>query len=124
MKRVVIVGGGAVGLATAYALQREGHSITLLDRDQPGQACSLHNAGLLVPSHFVPMAHPGVISQGMKWMLNPESPFYIKPRLDRELISWVWNFRKSSTQAHVHRSMTLLRDLCQTSLRLVRDLAG
>jgi D-amino-acid dehydrogenase len=124
MKRVVIVGGGAVGLATAYALQREGHSITLLDRDQPGQACSLHNAGLLVPSHFVPMAHPGVISQGMKWMLNPESPFYIKPRLDRELISWVWNFRKSSTQAHVHQSMTLLRDLCQTSLRLVRDLAG
>jgi D-amino-acid dehydrogenase len=122
MSRIVILGGGAVGLATAYALQREGHAITLLDRDQPGQACSLHNAGLLVPSHFVPMAHPGVISQGMKWMLDPESPFYIKPRLDRDLISWVWNFRKSSTDAHVHRSMALLRDLCQTSLRLVREM--
>ncbi len=122
MSRIVIIGGGAVGLATAYALQREGHSITLLDRDQPGQACSLHNAGLLVPSHFIPMAHPGVISQGMKWMLDPESPFYIKPRLDRDLISWVWSFRKSSTEAHVHRSMTLLRDLCQTSLRLVREM--
>ena len=122
MSRIVVIGGGAVGLATAYALQREGHSITLLDRDQPGQACSLHNAGLLVPSHFIPMAHPGVISQGMKWMLDPESPFYIKPRLDRDLISWVWSFRKSSTEAHVHRSMTLLRDLCQTSLRLVREM--
>ena len=88
-------------------------AITLIDRDQPGQACSLHNAGLIVPSHFIPMAHPGVISQGMKWMLDPESPFYIKPRLNRDLISWVWNFRKSSTEAHVHRSMTLLRDLCQ-----------
>jgi D-amino-acid dehydrogenase len=122
MSRIVILGGGAVGLAAAYALRREGHTITLLERDQPGQACSLHNAGLLVPSHFVPMAHPGVISQGMKWMLDPESPFYIKPRLDRDLISWVWNFRKSSTDAHVHRSMALLRDLCQTSLRLVREM--
>jgi len=124
MSRIVIIGGGAVGLATAYALRRDGHSITLLDRDQPGKACSLHNAGLLVPSHFVPMAHPGVISQGMKWMLDPESPFYIKPRLDRELISWVWKFRKSSTEAHVHRSMALLRDLCQASLRLTSEMAG
>lgn len=124
MKRVVVIGGGAVGLATAYVLRREGHSVTLLDRDRPGQACSLHNAGLLVPSHFVPMAHPGVITQGMKWMLDPASPFYIKPRLDPKLISWVWNFRKASTEAHVHRSMALLRDLCQESLRQVGELTG
>jgi D-amino-acid dehydrogenase len=57
-------------------------------------------------------------------MFDPESPFYIKPRLDADLLSWVWNFRKSSTEAHVHRSMSLLRDLCQASLRQVREMAG
>jgi D-amino-acid dehydrogenase len=122
MARVVVIGGGAVGLATAYALRREGHTVTLLEREQPGRACSLHNAGLLVPSHFVPMAHPGVISQGLRWMLDPESPFYIRPRLDRDLIAWVWNFRKSSTDTHVQRCMALLRDLCQASLRRTREM--
>ena len=48
--------------------------------------CSFGNAGMIVPSHFVPLAAPGMVALGLKWMWNPESPFYIKPRLDADLL--------------------------------------
>jgi len=120
----VIIGGGAIGLCCAYYLRERGIDVTLLDKSEIGHGCSLHNAGYIAPSHFIPLAHPGVITQGLRWLLDPESPFYIKPRLNAELISWVWQFKKSSTRQHVERSMGLLRDLGQESLRLFEELAG
>jgi D-amino-acid dehydrogenase len=122
-KNIVIIGGGAIGMCAAYYLNQAGHTVTVVDKGQPGQACSLHNAGYLAPSHFVPLAHPGIITQGLKWMLNPESPFYIKPRLNLELISWVLRFRQHSTQKHVRESMVLLRDLGNASLALFEEMA-
>ena len=47
-----------------------------------GSGASHGNMGLIVPSHSVPLAAPGVVTQGLKWMFDPDSPFYIKPRLD------------------------------------------
>jgi len=115
-RKVIVIGGGAIGLCAAHELRTEGFETVLLDRGDRVDGCSVHNAGLIVPSHFVPLAAPGVMKQGLRWMLDPESPFYVKPRLDPALVSWIWRFHRSSTREHVHRSMILLRDLGQAGL--------
>ena len=119
---VLVVGGGAIGLCTAYYLLQQGVKATVVDMGEMGQACSLHNAGYISPSHFVPLAAPGIISQGLKWMLDPVSPFYVKPRLDFEFISWAWKFRKSCTPANVERAAPMLRDLGNTSRALLEEM--
>lgn len=108
---VLIIGGGAVGLCAAYFLHEKGCRVTVLEKGLPGGGSSYGNAGLVVPSHFVPLAAPGVITQGLKWMWNPESPFYIKPRFDPALFDWLWKFRAACNASHVQRSALLLRDL-------------
>ncbi len=120
---VIIIGGGVVGLSCAYYLQQRGLQTTLLEKGEIGSGCSQATAGLLTPSHFVPLAAPGVLRLGLKWMLNPESPFYIKPRPSLELLQWLWLFGRSCTRGHVERSAPLLRDLSLASLALYRELA-
>lgn len=109
---VVIVGAGIIGLCSALYCARKGLNVTVIDR-QPAQhdGCSFGNAGMIVPSHFVPLAAPGMVALGLKWMWNPESPFYIKPRLNRDLFDWGWKFWRAATPEHVRRSAPLLRDL-------------
>ena len=109
---VVIVGGGIVGLSCAYELLRRGQSVILLEKGAAHHdSCSLGNAGMIVPSHFVPLAAPGMVALGLKWMLNPESPFWVRPRWDPKLWSWGWKFWKSSQQRHVEACTPVLRDL-------------
>jgi len=111
-KKIIIVGGGVIGLCTAYYASMRGHQVTVIDRSQPDHlGCSFGNAGMLVPSHFVPLAAPGMVALGLKWMWNPESPFYIKPRLDWDLISWGLKFWQAANRSHVDLCAPLLRDL-------------
>jgi D-amino-acid dehydrogenase len=111
-KRIVIIGGGVIGLCCAYYAARRGHRVTVLDRNpEQRDGCSFGNAGMIVPSHFVPLAAPGMVVLGLKWMWNPESPFYIKPRLDWELLKWGWQFWRAATASRVERAAPLLRDL-------------
>lgn len=108
----VIVGGGIVGLSAAYELLRRGRQVVLLEKGAADHdSCSLGNAGMIVPSHFVPLAAPGMVALGLKWMFDGESPFWVRPRLDPALFSWGWKFWRASTQAHVARCEPILRDL-------------
>ncbi len=111
MKRVVVIGGGIVGLSAAAECARRGHHVTVIERSPQQRGASFGNAGMIVPSHCTPLAAPGMVALGLKWMWNPESPFYIQPRLDWDLITWAWRFFRASTRAHVARSAPLLRDL-------------
>jgi D-amino-acid dehydrogenase len=120
---VVVVGGGVVGVSSAYYLARDGWDVTLLDKGEICAGSSYGNAGLIVPSHVVPLAAPGVWWQGVRWMLDPESPFYIKPRASLELVRWLWQFRSACTPARMRRAMPLLRRLGVQSLELYRELA-
>ena len=121
---VVIVGGGVIGLCCGWYLSKAGYRVTIVDRDPSRKsACSDENAGMVVPSHFIPLAAPGVISQGLKWMLNPKSPFYMKPRLDAALWSWCWKFFRHANSTHVENSKHLLSAISLESRRLFVELA-
>jgi len=117
-KSVIVVGGGIVGLSTAYFLQKAGHRVTVLDKSGITSGASFVNAGYLTPSHIVSLASPGMITQGLKYMFNASSPFYMKPRLDPDFIRWAWYFKKSSTQTKVEQSMSIIRDINMMSREL------
>ncbi len=122
---VVIVGGGVIGLCSGYFLAKAGHRVVIVDRDPSlRESCSNRNAGMVVPSHFVPLAAPGVISQGLKWMLDRRSPFYLRPRLDPALWRWCWQFVLHANRKHVANSEGLLRDLSRASRSLFETLAA
>ncbi|MEK9612824.1 MAG: FAD-dependent oxidoreductase [Flavobacteriaceae bacterium] len=121
-KKVVVVGGGVVGLSTAYYLSREGHQVVVIDKGDLRSGASHVNAGYLTPSHVVPMAAPGMIAKGMRWMFNASSPFYIKPRLDKDLISWGLKFMKSCTTKHVQNSMKTILDINLLSKQLYLEM--
>jgi D-amino-acid dehydrogenase len=111
-KHVMILGGGVIGMSVAEACARRGHRVTVVEREaEKRDGCSYGNAGMVVPSHFVPLASPGMVALGFKWMWNPESPFYIKPRIDLDLIRWGLRFLMSANKEHVDRAAPLLRDL-------------
>ncbi|WP_435623085.1 NAD(P)/FAD-dependent oxidoreductase [Flagellimonas sp.] len=119
-----IVGGGVIGLCSAWYLKDEGWDVTVVDSGDFSEGTSHGNAGMIVPSHFVPMANPRVIAQGLKWIFNSKSPFYIKPRLNQDLIQWLWHFYRSSNQQHVHYAMPILYELNEYSKQLYRELSG
>jgi len=122
-KSVVICGGGIVGLCCAYYLAREGCRVTLVERGGADRDhCALGSAGFISPSHVIPLSAPGMVWKGLKWMLNPRSPFYIKPRLDSDLMRWGWLFWRASTPRQVSRAAPLLRDLCLASRGLYEEL--
>lgn len=122
MKDVVIIGGGVAGLWCAWHLCQSGRQVTIVDKGDFTGGCSYGNAGMIVPSHFIPMASPGIISKGIQWMFKKDSPFYIRPRLNLELAQWLWSFYRSGTKKHVVESVALLYDLHTESRELYRQL--
>ena len=121
MKPTLIIGGGIVGLFTAYFLQKEGIEVQVLDKGDMQQNCSTGNAGMIVPSHIIPLAAPGMISKGISWMFSSKSPFYIQPRLDAKLLKWCLLFFKAANPAHVERSIPYLKNLSLFSKALYQE---
>lgn len=110
-KRVVIIGGGIVGLSTAYFLQKEGHQVTVIDKSDLTSGASFVNAGYITPSHIIPLASPGMIAKGFKWMFNSASPFYMKPRWDMDFFKWAWYFHRASTKEKVEKAIPVIKDI-------------
>ena len=104
---VLIIGGGAIGLATALALLDAGRGVRILEAGAVGGGASHGNCGTITPSHAPPLAAPGVVAQALRWMFTPDAPLYLKPRIDPALGHWLlrfaarWNPRdwRQSTQA-------------------------
>ena len=110
-KEVVVVGAGIVGLSIAYFAAKKGHRVRVIDRGTPASlGCSYGNAGMIVPSHFVPLAAPGMVALALRCMADPESPFYLKPRPSAELLTWAWRFYRAANAEHVARAAPFLRD--------------
>jgi D-amino-acid dehydrogenase len=111
MSKVVIIGGGIIGLSSAFYLQKSGWDVTVLDKGDFSDNCSYGNCGYICPSHFIPLATPGIVKQGLKWMWNSKSPFYVQPRFDWNLINWGLKFVRSATKDNVTTAAAPLRDI-------------
>ena len=101
---ICVVGGGLIGLSVAWFCACKGHNVTVIERSAPERdGCSFANAGMIVPSHFIPLASPGVVQTGLRWMWNPESPFHVQPRFSGELLDWGWKLYRAATSARSAR---------------------
>ncbi|WP_025663464.1 NAD(P)/FAD-dependent oxidoreductase [Aquimarina megaterium] len=110
-KEVIIIGGGIIGLCSAYYLHKEGHHVTVIDQSAMDSGASYVNAGYLSPSHIIPLAAPGVMKKGLKWMFNPTSPLFIKPRLNSDFLRWTWAFNKSCSVKNVNQGIAAIKDI-------------
>ena len=121
-KKVTIIGGGIIGLSTAYFLQKESCEVTVVDTSNMNSGTSYSNAGYICPSHFIPLAAPGVVRMGLRWMLDSSSPLYIKPSLNRDFLKWAWAFNSSATSRNVQKKAIYLRDFTLFSQELFLDI--
>lgn len=125
MRHAVVIGAGIVGLSTALELRRRDFDVTVVERDGVDRVSTSHgNAGIVVPSHFVPLAAPGVVRQALRWMADPASPFYVRPRLDLDLLTWSVRFWKASNRRHVERSSPALLALNLAGRQVYDELAN
>ena len=122
MKKCIVIGGGIIGLSTAYYLNRQGHQVTIIDKTDMASGASYVNAGYVAPSHFRPLAAPGMVSKGLKWMFDSSSPFYMKPRLDMEFFKWALSFFRVSNANHVNRSIRPIFDINMLSRELFKEI--
>lgn len=122
--KAVIVGAGIIGLSSAYYLQKSGWEVTVLEKTDGTDNCSFGNAGMIVPSHFTPLASPGIVAQGIRWMFDSKSPFYVRPSLNGSLLRWGYQFIRKANQKNADHAAPYLRDLSLLSHALYKELSA
>ncbi len=124
MSHVGIIGGGIIGLSSAYYLNKEGFEVTIFDQGDLKVGCSTGNAGMIVPSHIIPLASPGMIAKGIRWMFDSKSPFYVRPRFSKDLVKWGYQFIRHANKEHVEYSIPALKSISVFSKSMVQQLAA
>ena len=119
--KVTVIGAGIIGLCSAYYLEKAGAEVTIVDKTDITDGCSFGNMGYISPSHFIPLATPGIVTQGLKWMFSSTSPFYIKPRFNIDLARWCFAFLKKASAKNIEKNAPHLNNLLQLSRELIND---
>ncbi|MGJ7032517.1 NAD(P)/FAD-dependent oxidoreductase [Niabella hirudinis] len=122
--KAIIIGAGIAGLSAAYYLNKAGWDVQVLEKGDGLNNCSYGNAGMIVPSHFTPLAAPGIVARGIKWMLSSKSPFYVRPSLNISLLDWGMKFLKHANEKNVDRNAEAIRDLNLFSSKLYDEWAA
>lgn len=100
MKDIVVIGAGAIGMASAFRLAKEGHNVTIVDPVAPGSKASSHNAGWVVPTMSEPVPAPGVLTKAMKWLWKKDSPLYISPSTDWRFYTFLLRMLQHTSSKH------------------------
>jgi len=119
---VVILGGGVIGLACALYLLRAGRSVTILEQGSAAAACSRGNCGTITPSHSMPLAMPGMITQALRWMFRSDAPFRVAPRLDVALLGWLLQFARRCNWDDFRRTTAVKAPLLKLARNELEDL--
>jgi len=122
---ILIIGAGVIGLTSALALQDAGRHVRVIDAGRIGGGASHGNCGTITPSHAPPLAAPGMVATALRWMLTPDAPLYIKPRMDPLLWQWLLRFaarcNTSDWRASATAKSALLNDSRARLAQWVRD---
>lgn len=120
---VLVLGGGIIGSSVARELQTDGRKVVLIDRGQPGFGCSYGNAGWITPCFAMPLPQPGMFLKSIGWLLNPDSPLYIKPEPSWLLVRWMLGFLKAMNERQMREAIAVLADISKYSLQSYGELA-
>jgi len=121
--RICILGGGVIGVTTAYYLAREGHQVTLLERhDRVAQEASFANGAQLSYSYVAPLADPAVLPKLPAWLLSRDSALRFVPQLDMQQWRWCLAFLRACTSAASRAATTQLLSLSFLSRSLLHEL--
>lgn len=121
-KDVVIVGGGCIGLMSAYCLQKSGREVTVIEKNDITDGTSFGNAGLLSAFKKAPLSAPGVVLDTLKLMAKGESPASVHPTFDLHLYKWLLKFAASATEARLKRTLALFERYGQISLDMYESM--
>lgn len=119
---VIVLGAGIIGTSVARELQSKGRKVTLIDKGNPGYGCSYGNAGWITPCFAMPLPQPGMLWKSMKWMLDPESPLYIKPQPSFLLMKWLFHFMKNMNEKKMNASIDVLTEISKDSFKFYAEL--
>jgi D-amino-acid dehydrogenase len=122
--KVLVIGGGVVGLCCAYELSRAGADVTVLERGGVGQGASRGNTGWVCPSFSYPLPAPGIIGEGLRGMLRGGGPLAIRPSLDPSFVRWLLGFRRSATRDRWENGVRALIALNSFTLELFDSYAA
>ncbi len=123
-QNIIVIGGGVIGVSVAYYLAKQGSSVTLLEKNSIGSGASYGNAGLVSCENYIPMAAPGVVKDALVWMFDADSPFYIKPRLDLNLLRWLIQFNFACSKKQMLKTINIFKELKKEGDQLLSDLVN
>lgn len=121
---VSVVGAGIIGVLSALQLQREGHSVTLIDREPAGSGCSSGNAGIIARSSFIPLSSPGTLLQAPSWLLKPDGPLCIDWRYLIKIIPWLTSYIKAGFRPDLIERGDAMHQLTGVAVDLYKELAA
>jgi len=125
MAQYIVLGAGIVGACAALALRSDGHDVTLVDRDEPGNGCSFGNAGFIQSATPHPMATPNILKNLPALLFDPQSPLSIKWRHVPHLAPWLLQFFRASSSRRVEEISIAMMALLERSGtaydRILRD---
>ena len=107
--RVIVIGGGAVGLCVAEALSARDCEVTVIERDRCGAGASAGNAGWITPSLATPVPGPGVIAASLRWLVDPSGPLWIRPTLSPAMVGWIARFIVNCRRSTYRRALGALQ---------------
>lgn len=122
MKHVIIIGGGVIGLCTAYFLTKEGYQVSIIDKSKINSGASYINAGYVSPSHFISLASPETVKKGLHYLTKKDAPLYIQPRWDVSFFKWAYYFYKSATPQKVKKAIPVIKEISLLSKNLYQQI--
>lgn len=126
--KVLVLGSGVIGVASAWYLRQAGHEVTVVDREpEPGMETSFANGGQISASSATPWAAPRIPLTALKWLFKPNSPLVVRPRPDPAMWRWLFELLGNCTEARYLRNRERLLRLARYSraqLEALRDETG